>query len=452
MTLVSDARGIARAALVAVEPSAATARCLCRAGRGFRIGGRRVEPGPGGRLVVVALGKGAGRMAAGAQRVLGRGLTGIAITTRGSPRAPSGIRTLFGDHPIPGPASERAGRRLLSWIDRLGPNDAVLFLISGGGSALAEAPWPPITIGEIARTTRLLLASGMPIESDNTLRRHLSAIKGGRLAARLRSGRFGTIAISDVVGDPPADVASGPTVPDPSSFREAIRVARRFGIARRLPTAVLRHLVAGARQERRRGRRTRPVPSAPYVFAATNRTATRAAATEAGRRGYAVRLLARPVVGETDAAARAFAAKLPRAPRRPTAVIGGGETTVRLNARPGKGGRNQEFVLGGLPAIEDRPALLLSIGTDGIDGPTDAAGAWVDGRTAARARALRVDLARALRRHDVYPALARLGALVRTGPTGTNVTDVHVGLVRPLSRGRGSSRARDAPSSRRRSS
>ncbi|MEM0129815.1 MAG: DUF4147 domain-containing protein [Thermoplasmata archaeon] len=456
MRLASSALSLARAALRAVDPERATARAIRRHGETLAVGGRRVAPGPGGRWHVVAIGKAAGRMVAGAHRALGGPVPGIAVTSRGSPTAPPPIRTWIGEHPVPGSGSERAGRAVARFVDGLGPADAVLFLISGGGSALAELPWPPIGIREVARTTELLLSSGMPIGAANAVRRHLSRLKGGRLAARVRSGRFATVAISDVIGDEPCEVASGPTVPDPTTFRDALAAARHYGILARLPSSVRSHLRAGAAAEARTGAsRRRRGGGGPFAFAATNATAVDAAARAARARWFRVVRLPRPIVGPTDRAARRFAARLLSEAAKGhgrVAVVGGGETTVRLPPHPGRGGRNQEFALVAARCIAGRPALVLSIGTDGIDGPTDAAGGWVDGTSAARARAEGIDLAAALARHDSLPVLERLGGLVRTGPTGTNVTDLHVGLAEPVSPGTGSRRGPGARASRRRRS
>ncbi len=451
MSLASDALAIARAGIRAADPDAAVRRVLHRGPGEVRVGRMRLAPGGHGRIHVVALGKAAGRMADAARRVLGSGVVGIAVTSPGSPAAHGRIRTLRGNHPLPGPASLRAGRALLRYVDRLSEDDAVLFLISGGGSALAEVPRPPVTLADLEKTTSVLLASGLSIRVANALRRKLSEIKGGRLAARVRSRRYATVAISDVVGDPPLDVASGPTVFDPTSARRAIRLARTSKIYRQLPLRV-RTLLEREARARARPHRT---SARAYVFAATNATALAGAAGAARRRGYRTVVADRPIVGDTDRAARAFVRRMAiagglRGARR-IAWIAGGETTVELGSKPGRGGRNQEFALTAAPLIAGRPALVLSVGTDGIDGPTDAAGGWVDGTTARRAEALGIDLARELRRHNAYPVLQRLGSLVRTGPTGTNVTDLHVGLRVPT-RGRESSRASDGPSSRRKSS
>lgn len=436
MTLASDALAIARAGIHEVNPARAVRRNFIRTQLGFRLGGHRLRPGPGGQVRIVAVGKAAGAMADAAARVVGSPLSGIAVTPRGYPVPRSAVVGVFGDHPVPGVRSQRAGRALLEFVRSTAPNDVVVFLVSGGGSAVAEAPAESIRAEDLSRATEVLLASGVPIGAMNAIRRHISLIKGGQLARATVARAFGTLALSDVVGDVPEDIASGPTVPDPSTYRDALRVARRYRLSSRLPARVVRRLREGAR-----GRWPEtPKPGdprwaeAPFVLAATNRTAIEAAAREARRRRYEPRIVPRPLVGETQPVARAFARRLRPANfpcgTRAVALIAGGETTVTLGPHPGRGGRNQEFSLAAAAEIAGRDMLVLSVGTDGIDGPTDAAGGWTDGGTVGRARQRGVDLERALARHAAYDALVTLGSLVRTGPTGTNVMDLHVGLAR----------------------
>ena len=459
MPLASDALRIARAGIRAVAPRPAVRRTLVLRRGSAYLGGHALPTGPGGRVVVLAIGKAAAAMADAATGVLGPDVEGLVVTPRGYPRPGGGLPVRYGEHPVPGPGSYRAGRELLRVAAATEPRDVAVFLISGGGSAAAEAPAPGLSPVDLTSTTERLLSSGAPIGAMNAIRRHLSAIKGGQLARATVAGRFGTVAISDVVGDPAEDIASGPTVGDPSTYADALRGIRRYQLGARLRPRVLEHLRRGragaiAETPKPADRRFR---GAPFQVAASNRTAQLAAGAAARRLGYQLRVAARPVVGETQPAARRFAAALVRTPPGRAgrlALIGGGETTVTLGPRPGRGGRNQEFALAASAILRGLPALVLSIGTDGIDGPTDAAGGWVDGRTYARARAARIDLGEVLLRHAAYDALRALGGLVVTGPTGTNVTDLHVGL-RITSVRRGTARSSPpsaAPSSRRRPS
>jgi glycerate 2-kinase len=433
MRLASDARAIARAGIRAVDPGRAVRSVVRRYHRGLAVDGRPLVPDPGGEVRVVALGKAAGSMVDATVALLGRTTPGVAAIPRGYPAPRSRLRVVWGDHPVPSAASVAAGRVLLEEVRTADPRDRILFLVSGGGSAVADVPAESISVTDLRRTTQVLLDSGAPIQAMNSLRRHLSSFKGGWLAKASRPGGFATVAVSDVVGDPPADVASGPTVPDPTTFQDALGAVRRWSLRRRLPEAVMRYLTDGARHTRPET----PKPEDPvfkdavYRFAATNRTALEAARTAAERLGYRTRIERAPVVGETQKAAREFASALVRrSVRRPFALLAGGETTVALGPHPGRGGRNQEFALAAARTVAGRPGLLvLSVGSDGIDGPTDAAGGWVGSSTVACAEKRGVRIDEALWRHATYDALRRLGTLLTTGATGTNVMDVHVGLA-----------------------
>lgn len=462
MTLESDALAIARAGIAAVRPDAAVRRSLKARARALLVDGAGMRLSGAARVHLIAFGKAAAAMEDAAEEIVGhRFAGGFAVLRDGDPPPRGAIDVRYGEHPVPGHGSLRAARDVLHYVASCPPTDVVLFLISGGGSAILEAPSDGVSLPDLQRTTRALLACGAPIQAMNVLRRHLSAVKGGRLGAATRAGQFATLAISDVVGDPPHDIASGPTVPDPTTFADAQRVVARYALAGRLPASVLRHLEAGAQgkvdetPKPGHGRLSR----APFTFAASNRLALAASATRARSLGYATHILSREVVGETRDIGRLHGAILaawstggPRDGRR-TCLLSAGETTVTLPPGAGVGGRNQEFVLSAAPALAGVPSVhLLSVGTDGIDGPTDAAGAWVNGLTVGRAQRLGIDLETVLDRHATYDALKALGQLVVTGPTGTNVMDLHVGLSEAGHGRGGSSRRRAAPSSPRRRS
>jgi glycerate-2-kinase len=446
MTLASDAERIFRAGVSAVDPARAVRTNLRRRGATVYVGRHSFRLGPDGTVRLVAIGKAAGTMVGAAARAVGRSSEALAVVPRGYPGSGSGLSLLRGEHPVPGAGSFRAGRALLRFVKAAGPNDLLLFLVSGGGSTVAEVPTGALTPADLSRTTELLLASGASIGEMNTVRRHLSQVKGGQLAAAAdRAVQFATLALSDVVGDFPEDIGSGPAVPDPSTFHDALTVVRRYHLGPRLPRRVIHHLAEGARG------RLAETPkagdprfrAAPFVLIGSNLPAIRAAARRARAIGYRTEVLERPIVGDTGTAATRFARRLlSDRSDRPRALIAGGETTVILGPHPGRGGRNQEFALGCACTLAGRNALVLSAGTDGVDGPTDAAGGWVDGTTANRARSVGVDISRALARHAAYDALERLVSLLRTGPTGTNVMDIHLGLVGPgVNRGSGSERA-----------
>lgn len=311
------------------------------------------------------------------------------------------VRTLVvsrGGHPLPDAESFRAGAEALRVADEnRAREETLVVLLSGGASAMLAAPAPGVTIEEKIARTRELLRSGLPIADINAVRKRLSAIKGGKLAQR--AGRSVTFALSDVhapIEDDPSVIGSGPTVADP------------------------------------------PVAGATFVLAGSRRDAMRGAREKARQLGYEVVAIEPPVLGDAREAAAALAARISRLARDRTAplcVIASGETTVTLDARAqGRGGRNQEFALAFAMAFNREPYAFGSFGTDGVDGPTDAAGAIVDERTLVRAREKGLDAARALQAHDSYAFFQALGDLVRTGPTGTNVGDLQIFLTAESSR------------------
>lgn len=384
------------------------------------------------RIRAVAAGKAALGMAQAADAVLGRRLTAGVITAPASAVEEGRWRVFAATHPAPGPASEAAARAALALADQTATEHSVLLVcLSGGASAMLAAPADGLTIADKAATTAILLRAGLDIGDVNLVRRHLSAIKGGQLAARAR--RTVTVAISDVctpVEDDPVVIGSGPTVGDPTTFADALAVIDRADLRALLPATVVGHLEAGAL-----GKLDGPVPpddarlrDSSYWVVASRRDAMRAARETAVRLGYHAVVRSEPVVGDARHAWTLLAPLAEDLPR-PACVIASGETTVRVTGR-GRGGRNQEVVLGALPWLaRGGPSAFASVGTDGIDGPTDAAGAMVDDAALAR---LGPDgaarLAHALETNDSYPLLAALDALVRIGPTGTNVGDLQVAL------------------------
>ncbi len=435
--LASDARAIARAGIRAVAPERAVRRHLTRKGSRVWVGSSSVAVGPGEVVNVLAVGKAAPRLAAAAYRVLGRGTRGLVVAPESAPDLAFPFELLRGGHPIPDRRSVAAARAALRFL-REAPPGPVLFLISGGGSAILEAPVPEVPLADLRRATRLLLASGAPIQSLNALRRHLSVVKGGQLGLAAAGRAGATLALSDVVGDRPEEIASGPTVPDPSTFAEAVAGARRYGLWGALPTPIRRHLAEGARG--RRPETPKPgdprLAGRPFLLIGTNRTALEGAAAEAARRGYPPLVLSSRIVGEAVEVAGVHTAILREIAgsglpvRPPACLLSGGETTVTLGPHPGRGGRNQEFALRAALDLDGVPGVVaLSVGTDGIDGPTDAAGGWADGATAGRARRRGLSVESALAAHASYDLLAAVGTLWRTGPTGTNVSDLRVLLA-----------------------
>ncbi len=374
-------------------------------------------------------------MAAAVEAAIGPRLRDAVLTADAAVAPWPNWRAFPATHPKPGAASEAAGRAALDLADRCRRDGALLLVcLSGGASAMLAVPADGLTIDEKSATTAALLAAGIDIGALNLVRRHLSAVKGGQLAAR--AGRCVTLAISDVctpVEDDPRVIGSGPTVGDESSFADALAVITGHDLASRIPAAALRRLEAGVR-----GEVAGPVPpddpalrASAYWIVAARQDAMRAAAATAARLGYHVHVEAEPVIGEARLAAGPLVARA-AALRRPACLISSGETTVRVRGT-GRGGRNQELALAAiapLAALGGERAALASLGTDGVDGPTDAAGAFVDGslwrRLGDRPAAV---VAEALEANDAYPVLDRLGALIRSGPTGTNVGDLQVVLL-----------------------
>ncbi len=337
----------------------------------------------------------------------------------------------------PRPKGVAGVEEMLRLIESAGPDDVAVCLLSGGGSALLPAPVAGVPLADKLAVTKLLHRSGATIDEMNCVRKHLSRVKGGRLAEAFRGQLLLSLIVSDVVGDPLDVIASGPTSPDPTTFAEAQEVMRRYGLLAAAPASVVRHLERGCAGE---------IAETPKVAAAnvenriigSNRVALDAAGRTAETLGYRVLDLGAFVEGETRAVATAVAGVVrsiradgaPVAP--PACVLIGGETTVTLGDNPGKGGRNQEFVLAVLAklgAAGMRGVTVLSGGTDGEDGPTDAAGAVADAETLAQLLRGGVSVTEHLAAHDAYPCFEQVGALLTPGLTGTNVMDVRVVLV-----------------------
>jgi glycerate-2-kinase len=360
---------------------------------------------------------------------------GIVAGTRGAGSLPVTVTFIAGAHPDPDEQSIRAGSAALAIAAGAhSAGELVLALLSGGGSAMLALPVEGITLADKSRTIAVLSRAGVSIAGINTVRKHLSAIKGGRLGAAI-DGPALTLAISDV--HPPHDqattIASGPTVADPTTFADALRVIDEAGAG--VPAPVRAHLERGA--QGRIPETPKPgdsrLASAAFHVIADRWLAMAGAMREAERRGYVPRILDAPTSGEASGAGEIFAARAGEvAPvtKPGLCVIGSGETTVTVRGQ-GRGGRNQEFAIGAALALHGRASLaaVCSAGTDGVDGPTDAAGGVVTSSTASQALEAGVDLRGALADNDSYRALDALGALVRWGPTLTNVGDVHVLLT-----------------------
>ncbi|HXG32569.1 MAG TPA: glycerate kinase [Bryobacteraceae bacterium] len=429
---------IFRAALRAADPAEAVKRHLHVQGSVLRAGNRRYRLDGFDRIFVIGAGKAGASMARAVESLLGRRITGGLVSVKYGHTGPlRRIELNECGHPVPDEAGVRGAERIAAIARQAGPRDLVICLISGGASALLPAPVPPVTLAEKQETTRLLLACGATIHEINAVRKHLSELKGGQLARLAAPATVLALLLSDVIGDDLDVIGSGPTAPDSSTFASARAVLEKYGLLARVPKSVAERIERGVRGELEET----PKPGdalfrrVQNLIVGSNRLAADEAAREARKLGYRTAVLSTFIEGETKDVALVHAAigkeilASGRPLRPPACLISGGETTVTLRGN-GLGGRNQEFVLAAAIALSgyDR-VVVLSGGTDGTDGPTDAAGAVADGRTVARGRRLGLEAARFLAENDSYHFFEPLGDLVKTGPTKTNVMDIRLLLV-----------------------
>lgn len=409
--------GLFDAAVAAADPARALAAHL-------------PEP-PRGRTVVIGAGKGAAQLAAAFEALWDGPLQGVVVTRYGYACPTRAIRVIEAAHPVPDAAGLVASAALFDAVRGLGPDDLVVALICGGGSSLLPMPPGDLTLEDEAALNRALLASGAPISVMNAIRKQVSGIKGGQLAAAAHPARVVSLVVSDVPGDDPAQVASGPTVPDPGSRADARRLVDSWRID--LPPR-LRDWLAGDAG-------AAPDPADP-VFArnevhviASARLSLEAGAARAEAAGIPAVILSDAIEGEARDVGRVHAAiareiaMRDRPFARPVVLLSGGETTVTVRAK-GRGGRNSEFLLALALAAEGLPLAALAADTDGIDGSEDNAGAFADGDSAGRLRAAGLDPQALLSGNDAYSAFAALGDLFVPGPTGTNVNDFRAILIR----------------------
>jgi len=422
----SDAQACLEAGLRAVEPASLVGKSL---------GADPAALAGDDALTLLAAGKASARMAEGLARVAGERLArGVIVVPHGTELlAPPGIEVVSAGHPLPDEGSRNAGERVLALAQHAVAGDRVVVLLSGGASSLLTLPPEDVTLEDLAQVTAALLRAGADIGETNCVRKHVDRLKGGGLARALQPARTLALVLSDVPGDRLDWIASGPLAPDPSTWDEAIEVLRRHGCWTRVPPAVREHLFAGARGELAE---TPKEGEACFDLVETrvigsNRTALEAVVAAAAERGHPV--FERPL--ELSGEARAAGAHLARLARRVQdegrrcCIVAGGETTVTVRG-DGIGGRNLELALSAALGLKDaRGITLATLATDGIDGSADAAGAWVDGGTVARARKQGLDPDAALENNDSGTFFAALGQALRPGPTGTNVMDLALVLI-----------------------
>lgn len=437
-SLVEHTRSILRTAIAVADPGAAVNRALHRRGGRLEIGGESFDLDGIQQVFIIAAGKASLAMASAASTIVGdRFSAGIAVTTGGSDAALPGFSVYHARHPVPDRSGIRAAEAVLELADRAGERDLVLVLISGGASALLPAPVEGVTLSDKGRTTQLLLKSGAAIDEVNMVRKHLSRIKGGWLASRIYPAATVALLLSDVISGDLSTIGSGPTVPDPSRFDDAVRVLKNHGVWTRLPRSVRKYFEQGVRSKRPET----PKPGDPsfsrvfHHIVADNRQSVASAAMQAETLGYDARVLSTTLQGEAREVARVFGAvareidRTGRPLKRPACLIAGGELTVSVRGR-GTGGRAQEFALAGAVEISGMTdTAMVGFGTDGVDGPTQAAGAIADGTTMKRAAEKGVDFRKRLSDNDAFSAFKVLGDLILTGPTGTNVNDLYILLM-----------------------
>ncbi|WP_323718605.1 glycerate kinase type-2 family protein [Paracoccus aminovorans] len=383
---------------------------------------RHPDPGVAGHSTLIAVGKAAPAMLAEAREHVRGPVTALAVTHEGNETTVPGARVLTASHPVPSESGLQAGREILALLDAAGAADRVLALISGGGSALIPAPRAPLTLADKQAVNRLLLASGLDITAMNLVRQQLSELKGGGFLRHAAPAPVTGLILSDVIGNELGAVASGPTSPPLGTRQDALALLTRHGLLEQLPAAVRTLLETPETAA--------PLPAAENHLIGSNEQSLQAM-RDAVAAGWTARIVSDRLVGDVaDAAAEIVRAAREAPADRPTALIFGGETTVTLRGT-GKGGRNQELALRVAEAMRDWSGdwTFLSGGTDGRDGPTDAAGGLVDGGTMARIAAAGQDVQALLANNDSHAALAAAGDLLLTGATGTNVADVQVMLL-----------------------
>ena len=385
------------------------------------------------KIWVIGAGKASGGMAEAIEQLLGSRVSGGLVVLpnylRPWPRSRRIVITR-GTHPTPSEHNVRNAMRMLELIDEASRRDLVIVLISGGSSALMEYPMAGIRLADLSRTTDMLLESGARVEEINAVRKHLSRLKGGRLAEKLGEPQVLTLIISDVVGDRLDAIGSGPTAPDPTTYREAKKVLEKYNLWRNIPapvSALIERGIGGIIAETPKDPRT--FKRVKNVIVGNNRQSCLAAASHLKKMGYDAHVLSTSLVGEAKAVGRILGSitldiRDSGLLSSPAVLISGGETTVTVNGR-GKGGRNQELALAAAIMLDQSRGLVFgSLGTDGVDGPTNAAGAMVDGTTVARGHKRGLDPEKCLENNDSYTYFSAVGDLVRTGPTGTNVNDL----------------------------
>lgn len=429
---------ILAASLAAVDPEAALDRALQRDGVFLRVAGQKFNLDDFRNIYLLAIGKAGIPMMIAAADLVSDHLTGGAVLSKAlrssiPNRYREKISLYHGGHPFPNQDSLKSTEEIRSYLSSLTGEDLVIILISGGGSALFTAPVPGISITDIQQANQIFLDHGLNIQEINTIRKHISQVKGGRLAVSLYPAKIITLILSDVIGDPIDMIASGPSVPDPSTFQDVQTVIKKYQLEQLLPSSVIRHLKAGTDGKIPET----PKPDDPVfqgqttLIIASNQDAIKGGLEQAQMEGFKGQVLPEPLAGEARLAGEALANILKQSSvsgkTHLSCQIAGGETTVTLTdtINPGKGGRNLELALSAVRLLANHKDLaLITLATDGEDGVTDAAGAIVTGETLARAGELGLNPDEFLSKHDSYSFFQALDDLLLPGVTGTNVNDL----------------------------
>lgn len=436
--LRADALDIFQAGLRSVDSFSAVLKHFSLDKNDLKVNGIKYPLDDYNNIYVLGTGKATAAMAQAVEEVLSNRITAGFINVKyGHKRPLKYITVKEAGHPIPDSAGLQGSEQIIHLLQSAGEKDLIIFIISGGGSALLPSPVPGLTLKDLQKTTQTLLEVGANIYEINTLRKHLSRLKGGRLAKLAYPATLISLILSDVVGDRLGSIASGPTFPDESYYHTCIHIIDKFDISKRIPKSVLDFFISG-----QNGKEEETVKSGDLVFKriqnviiGSNTQAVREAKRRAETLGYNSLILSSSMEGEAKEVAKMHASiakeiistKNPLPP--PACVISGGETTVTIRGH-GKGGRNQEYALAAAVEIDGLDnTLILSCGTDGTDGPTDAAGAIVDGQTLNRAKQKKMDADKYLSENNSYPFFKALDDLIFTGPTFTNVMDLRLTMV-----------------------
>ena len=428
---------ILNAALQAVDPTNCVTKVISKQTETVLIHDLLLKTTDYDHIYLIGTGKAVLPMAKGVQDVLGDCLTGGFLIAKHEDvqiqaQLLKSIKVSLGTHPLPSRKSVDASKKMADFLKDMTERDLVICLISGGGSALMTLPQPGISNEAIQRVNQLLLHSGATINEMNTVRKHLDQIKGGGLARMVQPARLVTLILSDVLGDPLDVIASGPTVPDSTTFKDAIEVIDRYKLRSKVPVNVLAYLEGG-----KAGKNPETVKSgdaclknSDTVVIGSLNVAAQAASERASQAGFDTAILTTKLEGEAREKGEELAQELVKIIHgqhrlsKPACLIAGGETTVTVHGA-GKGGRNQETALSAARCLQDvQDCLFISLATDGEDGPTDAAGAYVDGDTIKKGEALGLSVEETLNENDAYTYLQKTGNLIKIGPTGTNVNDL----------------------------